>query len=86
MTALFDFLDAPLPDLARYALSAWFALMALYLVWCGRQLQAEQAQADRLAPGALPARITLVQEPPPEPAEGKACEPAGIRVHLERVL
>ena len=92
MTPLFDFLDAPLPDLVRYALSAWFAAIAMYLAWCGRQLQAEQANTDRLAE-ALPPRLTCVELPPAPALEhprqdsaGKQPTAGGIRIPLERVL
>lgn len=88
MTAFLDLLDASIPDAARYALSAWFLVVAAYLLWCGNELRREQAAADRLASGAPPPRLTLVREPPPEPAEGKPARAGGIphaeRLHLER--
>lgn len=95
MTAFLDALDGPMPDALRYALAVWLAGSAVYLAWCGRQLQLEQAETDRQARklfGGAPPALTLVA-PPPEcsiPNEGKASEPGGIphpeRIALLRVL
>ena len=62
-----------------------YLAVALYLLHLGRRLQREQ---DAKNPGAPPPRLTLVREPPPEPAEGKPARAGGIphaeRLHLER--
>ena len=96
MTAILDAIDAPLPEILRFTLAIWFGGIAAYLLWCGIQLQREQAATDRLASGGLPPALTH-GEPPPAPAPlprrdnaGKASEPGGIphpeRLRVERAL
>lgn len=89
MTAFLDALDAPMPDALRYALAVWLAGAAVYLAWCGRQLQREQAETDRQARklfGGAPPALTLVAPPPgcSIPNEGKPSEAGGI-THPERI-